>query len=109
MLRERSPRFRVWLVLTVGAVAPGVMALLGHPAREVFTLDSLLELLRVGVSGAFSALFALFVEKPRDPNVHRTRADDLNVPGAPVEDRRRLPESAPVIVVPVPAPPKEES
>ena len=75
MLRERSPLFRVWLVLAIGAVAPGVMSLLGHPAREVFTLDSLLELIRVGISGAFSALFALFVEKPRQP-VTRERIED---------------------------------
>jgi len=85
MLRETSPKFRVWLVLVVGATAPGVMALLGHPAREVFTLDSLLELVRVGMSGAFSALFALFVEKPRDPNVVRTRADDTSELPKPVE------------------------
>lgn len=98
MLRERSPKFRVWLVLTIGAMAPGTMALLGHPARELFTLDSLLEFVRVAIFGAFSALFALFVEKPRDPSTNRTRSDDLNVPGPPVEDRRRLPE----------VPPKEE-
>lgn len=77
MLRSHSPQTRVWFVLFLGVAGPGIMSLLGKPAVEVFTLESGLELLRICIGGAFSSLVALFVEKPRNPETQRTRADDL--------------------------------
>lgn len=76
MLRSHSPQTRVWFVLFLGAAGPGVMSLLGRPAEEVFTLQSGLELLRICIGGAISSLIALFVEKPRNPETQRTRAED---------------------------------
>ena len=75
MLRKRSPQFRLWFVLLLGAAAPGVMIVLGKSAEEVFTLQSLLEIIRVCLAGAVTATVALFVERPRSPGA-RTRGDD---------------------------------
>ena len=98
MLREKSPLFRVWFVIFVGVAGPTLITIVGRPVEELFTIHTLLEVVRAGIGGAVSATIALFVEKPRHPTT-RSRSDDPSVPGGPVEDRRRLPPDVPVIVV----------
>lgn len=78
MLKTRSPQFRVWFVLFLGIAGPGVMALLGKTAAEVFTLDSLLELLRICIGGAFAAVTALYVERPRRPGSRTRQLDNYD-------------------------------
>ena len=78
MLRERSPLFRVWFVLLLGAVGPIVMGILGRPVEQFFTLDTLLEFVRVSIGGAFAALVSLFVEKPRPQHLRERALDRMD-------------------------------
>jgi hypothetical protein len=89
MLRSRSPMFRVWFAIALGIAAPNLLAIVGRPVEDFFTLNTLLEGIRTAIGGAIAALITLHVDKPRNPTT-RTRSDDPSVPGLPLEDRRRL-------------------
>lgn len=95
MLRDKTSNQRTWFAIFLGTTAPTILMIVGRPVEEVFTLHALLEVIRAAMGGGIAALVALHIDKPRDPDKHRTRRDDPNVPGPPVEDRRRLPDSQP--------------
>lgn len=65
MLHTRSAGFRLWFVLLVGISGPGIMAILNAPAETFWTMQTLLDVVRVALGGAWAALVALFVERPR--------------------------------------------
>ncbi len=89
MFRTRSPQFRIWFVLALGAATPTLLMLVGRPVETFFTLNTLLEAVRAAIGGSLAGLIALHVEKPRAIGT-RTREDDPSVPGGVIQDRRRL-------------------